>query len=136
LARDQAYVIDLCDDVLGRTAQREHRFDFLRGDPNARGLCVRLPVDAYYAHIRLVIEYWERQHTESVAHFDRRQTISGMTRAAQRRRYDERRRTILPANGIRLIILSFDLFPHDRQKRLVRDENDYAIVRDALADYL
>ncbi len=136
MARDQAYVIDLCDDVLDRTARREHRFDFLRGDPNGRGVSVRLPVDAYYADIKLVIEYWERQHTESVALFDRRQTISGMSRAEQRRRYDERRRTILPANGIALIVLSYDHFAHDRRKRLTRSADDRAIVERALAEYL
>ena len=40
---DEHYVIDLCDEVLGLKASRQHRFDFLKGDTG-----VRLPVDAYY----------------------------------------------------------------------------------------
>jgi hypothetical protein len=27
--KDQAYIVDLCDEVLGLAAKREHRFDFL-----------------------------------------------------------------------------------------------------------
>jgi hypothetical protein len=44
----EAYVIDLCDRVLGLTAQRQAKFDLLRGDaaPGKEG--AKLPVDAYY----------------------------------------------------------------------------------------
>ena len=41
--RDESYVIDLCDLVLGLRAKRQHRFDFLRGDSGRSH-----PVDAYY----------------------------------------------------------------------------------------
>ena len=30
---DESYVIGLCDSILNRTARRQHRFEFLRGDP-------------------------------------------------------------------------------------------------------
>jgi hypothetical protein len=43
MAKDEAYIIDLCDRVLGRKAVRQHPFDFLRGDPGRP-----LRVDAYY----------------------------------------------------------------------------------------
>ena len=43
---DEYYVIDLCDEVLGRKASRQHRFDFLTGDTGKR-----LPVDAYYEEL-------------------------------------------------------------------------------------
>ena len=29
---DEFYVIDICDDILGLKASRQHTFDFLRGD--------------------------------------------------------------------------------------------------------
>ena len=29
---DEHYIINLCDDVLGEKASRQHSFDFLRGD--------------------------------------------------------------------------------------------------------
>ena len=48
MLKDEHYIIDLCDHVLGMTALRQHKFDFLRGDPGKHGRCRRLPVDAYY----------------------------------------------------------------------------------------
>lgn len=35
--RDQDYAIDLCDEVLGERALREHRFQWLTGDPGKSG---------------------------------------------------------------------------------------------------
>ena len=29
---DENYVLNLCDEVLGKTGSRQHTFDFLRGD--------------------------------------------------------------------------------------------------------
>lgn len=77
---DESYVIDLCDEILKQMAFRQHRFDFLRGDSGAK-----LPVDAYYPSLNLVIEFKERQHTEEVKLFDKRQTVSGVGRGEQRR---------------------------------------------------
>jgi hypothetical protein len=34
---DEAYVIDLCDEIIGERALRQHRFPWLRGDPGHRG---------------------------------------------------------------------------------------------------
>jgi very-short-patch-repair endonuclease len=116
--RDEEYIIALCDDVLGLKAERQKRFDFLRGDgPRA----IRLPVDAYYARHRLVIEFQEKQHTEPVKLFDRRMTVSGVTRDEQRRRYDERRQVLLPQHGISLIVISYSDFECDGNKKLRRN---------------
>lgn len=135
--RDEDYIIDLCDEILRCKASRQHRFDFLLGDPNAQGKRTRLPVDAYYEPLNLVIEYRERQHTESVPIMDRRSTISGVARAEQRRIYDKRREEILPEHGIELIILSFDQFRCDSQKRLRRDPvADRAVIRAKLKNRL
>lgn len=117
--RDEDYVIELCDEVLGEKAERQRRFPFLRGDPNGQGLRAMLPVDAFYPGLSLAVEYCERQHTEAVAFFDRRLTLSG-PRAVQRSIYDQRRREILPAQGIVLVVFSYDNFHHDRRKRLLR----------------
>ena len=135
--RDGQYIIDLCDRVLGRTALREHRFDFLRGDPG--GWCRRgvgLPVDAFYEDLRLVVEYCERQHTEAAAFFDRRMTVSGVGRGEQRRRYDQRRREVLPLHGIRLVELHVGEFDHGRSKRLRRGAGDEGVVRARLAEWV
>ncbi|MFG2821574.1 hypothetical protein ACGFX4_19350 [Kitasatospora sp. NPDC048365] len=61
---DEAYVLDLCDEHLGEAALRQHRFDWLRGDPGPDGRRARLPVDGYWRQHKLVVEYRERQHDE------------------------------------------------------------------------
>lgn len=48
---DEAYILDICDTLLKQKGLRQHRFDFLRGDSG-----VKLPVDAYYPTLNLVIE--------------------------------------------------------------------------------
>ena len=125
MAKDEKYIIDLCSQVLGRVASQQHRFDFLRGDTGCK-----LPVDAYYAELNLVIEYRERQHTESVDFWDRKPTASGIPRAQQRARYDQRRREVLPQHGIKVVEIGYHEFGHDGRKRLLREmENDKLVVR-------
>ena len=83
--------------------------------------CVPLPIDGYYETLRLAVEYRERQHSEPVSFWDRKPTLSGCTRGEQRRRYDGRRRLVLPQHGIRLVELNYSMFGHDGRKRLLRD---------------
>ena len=118
---DEAYVIDLCDEVLGRRALRQHRFDFLRGDAGTR-----LPVDAYYLSLNLAVEYKEKQHFETVPHFDKphRMTVTGVHRGEQREIYDQRRRELLPRNGIDLVEIPYSAFPCDSKGRLLRNRID------------
>ncbi len=133
---DEDYIIDLCDEILGLCALRQHRFPFLRGDPGKSGTSVTLPVDAYYPSLKLVIEYRERQHTESVRHFDKpyRMTVSGVHRGEQRKLYDQRRREVLPQQGIALVELSCLEFAYDHRKRLLRRRpQDLAVIRDRLS---
>ena len=128
--RDEHYVIDLCDEVLGESAQRQHRFDFLRGDANTL-----LPIDAYYPSLNLAVEYRERQHTQRVTHFDKpdRMTVSGVHRGEQRRIYDERRREVLPKHGIRLVEIEYSSLKCRNNGRLIRDRAaDLAVIRDML----
>lgn len=108
--KDEIYVIDLCDEILGTKALRQHCFDFLRGDSINGKRGRKLRVDAYYESKNLVIEYNEKQHTEDVAFFDRKKTISGITRKEQRKLYDERRKVVLPQHGISLVVISYNDF--------------------------
>src|SRR5215469_2343221 len=132
---DEDYIIGICDRVLGLTAKRQCRFDFLRGDPGKKnGLCTMLPVDAYYetATFKLVIEYREPQHTVDHPFFNRRPG-----RQEQRRHYDQLRREVLPKHGIILIELEFTLFARDSRKRLKRDvEADERVIREKLASFI
>ena len=52
---DEAWIIDICDRILGIKALRQHRFPFLLGDPGRAGRRVQLPVDAYYPDLNLVV---------------------------------------------------------------------------------
>jgi len=134
LVKDEHYVLDLCDKVLNCNSSRQHKFDFLLGDTNKK-----LPVDAYYEKLNLVIEYRERQHTESVTFFDKpnHMTVSGVHRGEQRKIYDERRRIILPKHNIDLIEISYLVFNHDNQKRIIRDkEYDLEVVSKLLQAYV
>ena len=128
---DEHYVIGLCNEVLKMEASQQHCFDFLLGDTGKK-----LPVDAYYEDLNLVIEYYESQHTESTPFFDNKKTVSGVSRGEQRRLYDERRRTELSKHGIRLVILRYSDF--GTTKRLKRDnrEHDIEVVRKKLAEFI
>ena len=130
--RDEQYILSLCDRLLRRRSLRQHRFAFLLGDSKRR-----LPVDAYYPDLKLVIEYRERQHTEPVAFFDRRSTVSGVPRGVQRALYDQRRREVLPQRGINLIELCYSDFSHGSGKRLKRiEKQDLQILREKLRAFV
>lgn len=132
-ASDEHYLIDICDQILGRLALRQHRFDFLRGDPGRRALGAKLPVDAWYPDLHLVVEVLERQHDTPTPFFDRRPTLSGVSRGEQRRIYDARRAEVLPRHGIRLVCLSVASFAIRRGKLVRQPVADRAIVEHALA---
>lgn len=131
--KDETYIIDLCDRIFKRKASRGHRFEFLRGNPGKRLLGARLPVDAYYQDLNLVVEYHERQHSEAVPFFDRKIVFSGTTRGEQRREYDQRRRDVLPEYNITLIEISYQEFEHDGRKRLRRVPSDLAVLQKRLS---
>ncbi len=136
---DESYVIDLCDEVLGEKANRQKRFDFLLGDLHKDGKTrTMLPVDAYYESLNLVVEFMEKQHTEDVKHFDKPDelTVSGVSRGEQRKIYDQRRKELIPENGIDLIIIDYSQLSHNSSKQLLRDkENDIAVIKTILEKY-
>lgn len=136
MARDETYVIDLCDRVLGAAAKRQCRFKWLIGDPGKSGRCAMLPVDAYYDELKLVIEYRERQHSEPIPFMDKKDTVSGCKRGEQRRMYDERRRNMIPVHGLTLVELDYSLFKHDRRKKLLRLPDDETVIRTMLAEVI
>jgi len=125
-ASDEYYVIGLCDKILGMKAEHQYKFDFLKGDTG-----IKLPVDAYYPKLNMVVEYYESQHTESTPFFDSKKTASGVSRGDQRRMYDQRRSEVLPKHGIKLVVISYTDF--GSSKKLVRNyERDLKIVENIL----
>jgi len=134
--KDENYIIDLCDDFLRMKAERGYTFDFLLGDPGKDGRRRRLPVDAYYSALKLVVEYNERQHSEPVSFFDRRIVASGITRGEQRKKYDLLRHELLPRHGIALVVFGYQEFAHSAQKRLRRTTSDCEVIRARLSPFL
>ena len=132
---DEYYVLDLCDQVLGSAASRQHRFQWLRGDYSLKRKSHSfLPVDEYWETLGLVVEYAERQHDESVKHFDKPEvmTVSGVHRGLQRRIYDQRRVKLIPKNGLELVVIPSRSFPLKAGKIVRSPERDLAIVRSIL----
>ncbi|WP_017581291.1 hypothetical protein [Nocardiopsis valliformis] len=133
---DEAYVIGLCDEVLGETGLPQHRFDWLLGDPGANGKRAKLPVDAYWPGHELVVEYRELQHDQPMPHFDKpdKLTVSGVHRGEQRARYDRRRETEIPPRGLRLVVIRPADLDADSRGRLRRTRtSDLEVVRGLLA---
>ena len=129
---DEAYVIDLCDEILGETAERQHRFPWLRGDPGKGGRSQTLPIDAYYPRRQLVLEYHERQHYERVGFFDKESivTVSGVHRGEQRQLYDARRKSEIPKRGMEYIVISWTDLDADGRGRLRRNRaNDLKVLQ-------
>lgn len=135
--QDQRYVTDLCDAVLGVPASREHRFPWLLGDVSPKtGRQVRLPVDAYWESLGLVMEFQEERHSRPVKHFDKPDilTVSGIHRGEQRRLYDERKARLIPTHGLRLLVIHKTQFTV-RRKHIEPDwVRDMDTVRRLLAE--
>ncbi|AZS37544.1 hypothetical protein CVS47_02181 [Microbacterium lemovicicum] len=130
---DEHYVLDLCDEVLGIPGNRQARFDWLLGDASpTTGRAARLPVDGYWPNLNLAVEFQEKQHTEAVPLFDRRATVSGVTRGEQRRLYDQRKAELIPANGLRLVVIHKSAFPTRRDRIVRQHDHDIATVREHL----
>ena len=78
---DEKYILDLVAEVLSEPDYRwQHRFPTLLGDPGKDGRQRRLPVDGYFPRHRLIVEYWERQHSAPVEIMDEGLTVSGVSR--------------------------------------------------------
>lgn len=131
---DEKYILDLVAEVLAEPDYRwQHRFPTLLGDPGQDGIRRPLPVDGYFPRHRLIVEYWERQHSASVPFMDDGMTVSGVSRGRQRRLYDRRREAWAEANDLRFAILDYRGFQTDERGRLRRNPvHDRQIVADAL----
>lgn len=137
---DETYVIDLCNTVLELKANRQKRFDFLLGDLHKDKFSqTKLPVDAFYESLKLVVEYREIEDTESEISTDEyyKKTASGVSREEQRKIYDKRKEDVLPKNDIELVIISSSDFTTDPQNKISRDkENDLKIIENKLQKFI
>lgn len=136
--RDEAYALDLCDQVIGSDSVREAKFDWLLGDPGRNGLCRKLPVDAYWPDLGLVVEFWESQHEQPVPFFDKpdRLTVSGIPRGAQRALYDQRRLELIPRHDLSLVVIrKSDLECSPSGRLTLARSKDLATIMQMLATF-
>lgn len=128
--QQERYCAKLVSDALGGIEYKEsYRFDFLRGNPTLkRAKGVTLPVDAYYPSVKVALEFREGQHYgDRFAFRDGRITATGDSRKEQRQKYDRKREDLLPAKGIKLLVI------YDYQ--LTGDyENDLKFIKRALQE--
>lgn len=115
--------MDLCDEALQEQGSRQHRFEWLLGDPGQAGRRAKLPVDGFWAEAELVVEYRELQHDRPVPFFDKPAvlTVSGVHRGQQRALYDARRDLLIPAHGLRLVVIRPSDLTADHRGRLRRE---------------
>ena len=124
---DEFYLVNLCDDLLKEKASRKHTFDTLLGKLHKKGKTrTKLPLDAYYEDLKLVIEFFEKKDTDESSE-----------REAQRKYYDQRKKDVLEKKKISLIDINYALFECNENDRLVRDKNkDCIVLKGILKDFI
>ena len=138
--KDDDYLIELCDDILNKKSQKQFTFDDLLGDYHKDGISqTKLPLDAYYQDINLVVEVVNKRSVVLKNTIDKSQkiTVSGVTREEQRKVYQERKRTFLEEKDVKVFEINFALFETDESNRLIKNkENDKALLKELLKDVL
>jgi hypothetical protein len=135
-ASDEYYLIGLCNELLKEEALHQYTFKFLLGDFHSDGISrTPLPVDAYYPKLKMVIELFEKENETSLE--EEKNTVSGVKRSEQRKKYAERKREVLKEKEIHLMEMDYDEFECDEKQRLVRNkEADVKLLKEILKDFL
>jgi len=133
---DEYYLVGLCNELLNEKASHQHTFHFLLGDLHRDGKSrTKLPLDAYYPKLNLVIEFFEKEDKSSEAAQTR--TVSKVSRVEQRKKYTERKREVLKEKNIDLIEMDYDEFECDESNKLVRNKDaDLKILKEILKNVL
>lgn len=130
-------MLDLIAEELGTDYEWQKTFDTLLGDPGKNGKRRKLPVDAYFHSLKIVVEYREKQHTETVNIMDKRMTISGVTRGEQRKIYDKRKEVWTVENRMTFVPVSYIDLSHRVSGKLLRDcDIDRLRIRSIFRKYL
>ncbi len=135
-ASDEYYIIGLCNELLNEEAAHQHTFRFLLGDFHRDGETrTALPVDAYYPKLNMVIELFEKEDSTSLE--EEKNTISGVNRSEQRKRYAQRKIDVLKEKEIHLVEMDYDEFECGPEHKLIRNkEEDVKILKEILKGYI
>jgi len=130
LNSDEKYVLDLVAELLNEEYIWQKKFDTLLGDAGKNGAMRKLPVDAYFPQNNIIVEYREKQHSQSVAIMDRRMTVSGVPRGEQRKIYDSRKENWAVENNIKFMAILFSDLSYSNNDKLLRNkEQDSEILK-------
>lgn len=130
---DEIYVLDLVAEIIDENYIGQMKFDTLLGDPGKSGQRRKLPVDAYFPEVNLIVEYREKQHSQSVNIMDRRMTISGVHRGEQRKLYDLRKEKWAEDNNLKFLSISYNNLVHRTNGRLKRSiEEDRILLKNLI----
>ncbi|MBC8756772.1 hypothetical protein H2O64_19010 [Kordia sp. YSTF-M3] len=129
---DENYLINLCDELLDKKASRKHTFDTLVGNLHKRGKGrTKLPLDAYYKDLKLVIEFFKQ--TTAVSELDEKE----QARIAQIKYYDELKKEAVLNKSMRYMKINHAQFECDEANKLIRNtENDTLVLKEILKDFL
>lgn len=135
---DTYYILNLCDLILEEKASRQHTFPFILGDFHKDKISrTKLPLDAYYQNLNLVIEYREKPADEDQSKVLEVKTVSGVSRSEQRKIYNQRKKEGLLRKNINLVEVNYYAFEYNSEALIIRnEEKDVEILRDILKDYI
>ncbi|WP_220668573.1 hypothetical protein [Arthrobacter sp. AG1021] len=83
-----------------------------------------------------MVEYHEKQHSEAVPFFDDKVTASGHLRGEQRKLYDAQKATMIPEQGLTLLIIDYRDFQNVKGKIVRNYEKDLLVVARMIKDVL
>jgi hypothetical protein len=129
---DEFYLVNICDELLEQKASRKHTFDTLVGNLHKKGKGrTKLPLDAYYKDLKLVIEFFEKEKDESTL------DETAKARIAQIKYYDQIKKKSILKKEMRLMPIKYASFECDEDGKLIRNiENDTMILKGMLKDFI
>lgn len=130
---DEYYLVDLCDEILGEEASRKHIFDSIVGNLHKHGKGrTKLPVDAYYKNLKLVIEFYKDRSETQEEPSEKEQA-----RVAQITYYDELKKKRILKMELRLLKIKFSRFELNDTGKLIRNtEEDIAVLKNILQEFV
>jgi len=129
---DEYYLVNLCDELLNEKASRKHTFDSIVGNLHKRGKGrTKLPLDAYYKDLKLVIEFFEKRKEEE--NLDE----VAQARLEQIKYYDALKKEAVIKKELQYIAINYASFECDDKGKLARNkDNDTVILESLLKDFL
>ena len=129
---DENYLFDLCDQILGQKALRQHLFHFPDKGRN-------FPVHGFYPELELALYYRKPPQSEVVTHLKHISWISGRSihREKEEEGFLQRCREQLSEKGIRFLEIHHSNFSYNKLERLKKDsQQDMTVLKDLLYDFM